>query len=118
VNGAPYDIRRWVGHLDHLHEIMGNKCVEPRNNGLIDLKPLDIVPHVLSVHGAIDMVEHSELAECGVKESSLGGEGGVAIIQGDRYVGANVGVLDRGQSDGGGSISKMILGGNRIRQVG
>jgi hypothetical protein len=33
-------------------------------------------------------------------------------------VGANVGVLDRGQSGGGGSISKMILGGNRIRQVG
>jgi hypothetical protein len=29
TNGAPDDVRHWVGNLDHLHEIRSNRSVEP-----------------------------------------------------------------------------------------
>jgi hypothetical protein len=119
VNGTPDDVRHRVGHLDHLHKIGSDRRVEPRDYRLIDLQPFDVLPHVLHIHGAIDMVEQAELVERCIKQDRLGEEGGVVVIQGDRHVGVDVDVPDHGNSSDRGSISKGVLGGgNQRRRVG
>lgn len=97
---GPEEISRWIWHLDHLHQIGGDGGVKPRDNALVDLEPVSVVPHGLRIDSAIDMVEKPELAEGGIEEGCPNGEGGVAAVEDDGNVGANVHVLQSGCGDG------------------
>jgi hypothetical protein len=88
-----------------------SRVLEPRNNALIDLKPLSVMPHGLGIDGVIDMIDVAKLAECGVKEDTPHAEGVLGEVEDDWNVSTNVHMLNgrRGdQSRFGGGINKGV----------
>lgn len=105
----PHESRPRVGHLDHLHQVGGDRGVQPGDDVLVDLEPFSVVPHGLRIDGAIDMVEDSELAKGSIEEGALEGECRVAVVEDDGNMGANVHVLAGGRGYSGGRwLSKGI----------
>jgi hypothetical protein len=93
TNGVQDDVGNRLRHLDHLHEA-GGKCIQPGNNALIDLQPFGVVSHGRGVDGAIDVIDQPELAKSGVEEGAPSRECGVAVVEGDCHMSADIDVLD------------------------
>jgi hypothetical protein len=109
--GLPDDVDRRLRNLDHLHEIESNRCIQPGHNALIDLELFGVVPHVLGIDGAIDMIDQPELAESGVEESAPSREHCGAVVEGDRHMSADVHMLDVRDGNGGGRVvAEGVLG--------
>jgi hypothetical protein len=120
---VPDDVGSRLRHLGHLHETRSNRCIQPGNNALIDLHPFSVVPHVLGVDGAINMIDQSKLVKICVEEGAPSREHRVAIVESDRHMSADIDVLDGSEGDGGGRVvTEGILrasnGGSRAGRHG
>jgi hypothetical protein len=70
ADGAPDEVRLQLWDLHHLHQWRRDRGVEPRHDALVDLQPLNIVPHVLGIDGTVDIVDEAKLPERGIEEGT------------------------------------------------
>jgi hypothetical protein len=84
ANGLLDDVGRRLRNLDHMHETGSNRCIQLGHNALIDLQPFDVVPHVLDIDGAVDMVDQPKLVKSGIEEGAPSRERRVAVVECER----------------------------------
>jgi hypothetical protein len=53
-----------------------------------------VLSHGLGVNGAIDVIDQPELAKSGVEEGAPSRKCGVAVVEGDCHMSADIDVLD------------------------
>jgi hypothetical protein len=78
----------------HVTNRLGNGEVDPRDDAMVDLGPLDVELPDVGVDGAVDMVEETELAEGKFKKGAPGGVIGFMEIQNLWHMVADVQHLD------------------------
>jgi hypothetical protein len=111
ANGLLDDVGRRLRNLDHMHETGSNRCIQLGHNALIDLQSFDVVPHVLDIDGAVDMVDQPKLVKSGIEEGAPSRERHVAVVECERHMGADVHMLHGRDGDGGGrAVAEGVLG--------
>jgi hypothetical protein len=90
TNGEPGGVSRRSAVEHHVANRLGHGEVDPRDDAVVDLSPLDVVQACLCVDGAVDMVEKTELAKGEFEERAPGGIIGLLKIQHVRHMVANV----------------------------
>jgi hypothetical protein len=74
VNRHPQGVGGGFKHLNHGHQLRGDAVIQLRDDGAVDLQPLDVVEHHGGIDGAIDVIGDVKLTERGVEECTPGGE--------------------------------------------
>jgi len=91
-------LRRGAGLIDRIHQVLGQRSVEPRGDARVVLAPLGVMLHEGGVNGAIHMIHEAELLERQFKEGTPLAEIGGVHFKDHWNMGPNVDHGNRGSS--------------------